>query len=301
MKKIIFSLINLMFIPSSFAQVYEKNINIENINRKYLVYIPKSFEKEKKATLLFAFHGGGGNADQMLKNYGIKEKADELGFIAIFPNGYSRFPNGMLASWNADACCANARDKKINDVSFVKEILNEVKLKYKIDENKIYATGMSNGGMMTYKLACEMSDTIKAIASVAGTDSTYTCNPKQKISILHIHAKDDDHILYDGGAGPGAFENKNKIYEFNSVSQTVYKWRELNDLSNVRAETILKTNGATCKVYYNEEKYQTKVQLCTTETGGHSWPGVVSQRIKKEPSMSINANDVMWEFFNSLN
>src|SRR5437763_1028874 len=74
-----------------------------------------------------------------------------------------------------------------------------------IDRTRIFATGMSNGGMMAYRLACDMPDVFKAIASVAGTDSTTACNPRSPIAILHIHAKDDDHVLFGGGAGAGAF------------------------------------------------------------------------------------------------
>ncbi|MDN8872721.1 prolyl oligopeptidase family serine peptidase, partial [Staphylococcus aureus] len=85
---------------------------------------------------------------------------------------------------------------------------------------RVYATGMSNGGMMAYRLACEASDIFKAIAAVAGTDNTLSCTPAKPISILHIHAKDDDHVLFAGGAGKEAFRDLSQVTEFMSVPKT---------------------------------------------------------------------------------
>lgn len=110
---------------------------------------------------------------------------------------------------------------------------------------KIFATGMSNGGMMSYRLACELSDTIDAIAAVAGTDNTISCTPTRSIPIFHIHALDDDHVLYDGGCGPKCIEKSET--QFVSVPKTVEKWKNLESCKE-RAP-ILTNSGVSCEKY----------------------------------------------------
>ena len=83
---------------------------------------------------------------------------------------------------------------------------------------------MSNGGMLSHRLACDAADLFRAVASVAGTDATLQCNPSRPISVLHIHARDDDHVLFGGGAGQGAFRDASKVTDFVSVPETIARW-----------------------------------------------------------------------------
>ncbi len=163
-----------------------------------------------------------------------------------------------------------------------------------IDRNRIYATGMSNGGMISYVVACELPDIFRAIAAVAGTDGTITCSHKSPISILHIHAKDDTHVLFEGGAGKDAFRDASKVTEFTSVPDTIATWVGYNKCNGV-PKRVLTVNGAYCDLY-NDCAGGTEVQLCVTDTGGHSWPGGGDVR-GKVTSKAISANDVMWDFF----
>lgn len=149
---------------------------------------------------------------------------------------------------------------------------------------------------MSYRLACELSDVIKGIAAVAGTDNTVNCTPKNPISVLHIHAKNDDHVLFNGGSGKSLSDNKDKVTDFASVPTTVSKWVKLNACNDV-PKRVLEKSGAYCDLYTGC-KNGVKVQLCVTETGAHSWPG--GEKIRRgaeETSKAISANDVMWEFF----
>jgi polyhydroxybutyrate depolymerase len=240
------------------------------------------------------FHGGGGHMEQAASDYGWKEKADKEGFILAFPNGSSRLPRQHFATWNAGDCCDYARDKNIDDVKFVKEVIIDIKSKVPIDENRIFATGMSNGGMMAHRLACEMADTFKAVASAAGTDNTKECNPSQPISIMHIHALDDTHVLFNGGAGEDAFRDESKVTDFTSVKETINRWVIRNNADKV-PERILTVPGAYADLYKSEHN-NTQIELVVTETGGHSWPGGKPVR-GKTPSRAIIANDLIWEFF----
>ena len=247
--------------------------------------------------VVFAFHGGGGNMQlQAGDHYGLVDKSDSAGFIAVFPNGYSRFPGGKLATWNAGTCCAQARDEGIDDVGFVRAIWDRLPTLVAVDRNRVYATGMSNGGMMSYRLACEMADVFKAIAPVAGTDNTLQCQPSRPVSVLHIHAQDDDHVLFKGGAGEAAFKDPKKVTDFVSVPETISRWTQRNQCTGV-PQRVVSVPGAYCDVSAHCAG-GTQVELCVTETGGHSWPGGSKPRAgKAEVSQAIKANDVMWDFF----
>lgn len=269
--------------------------------RYYKVHVPAKYSSDKAVPLLIVLHGGGGDmsiqADE--KFYHQISKSDSEGFVAVFPNGPSPFKSGKLATWNAGQCCGLARDSKSDDVGFIKEIIKKTKQQLSIDSSRIFAAGMSNGGMMAYRLACELPDTFRAIASVAGTDNTDVCQPSKPISILHIHAKDDDHVLFEGGAGKNAFRDRTQVNEFTSVAVTVDKWRKLNGCE-AKPKRVVDKKGAYCDLY--SCKAGSNLQLCVTESGGHSWPGgkKPSPLAGGTPSTAISADDVMWDFFNSL-
>ncbi len=278
---------------------YTFTIEHGGLTRAYLVHVPRSYNPARATPALFAFHGGGGSMDYMAKDsfYGLTSKSEKEGFIVIYPNGYSKLGSGKFATWNAGNCCASARDNNIDDVGFVRAVVANVERQLNIDTGKIYATGMSNGGMLSHRLACEMAGTFKAIAAVAGTDGTSNCAPSQPISVLHIHARDDDHVLFDGGAGEEAFKDKSKVANFTSVPLTISRWVVRNEC-NPEPKRVLTVPGAYCEAY-SGCKDGVKVELCVTETGGHSWPGGTKPG-GKETSKYLYANDVMWDFFKSL-
>ena len=260
------------------------------IRRDYLVHVPAKAVGHA-APMLLALHGGGGDMDYQAENYGLVEKSDQAGFILVAPNGTSRFASGILATWNAGACCGRAADQKVDDVGFLKAVIERVSTQASVDRRRVYATGMSNGGLMAYRLACELPDMIRAIAPVAGTDNTTACQPSRPVPVIHFHARDDSHVLFNGGAGPDALAETN----FTSVPATIAKWVAL-DQASPQATTVLSVAGATCELHAGPAP----VELCVTETGGHSWPGSQSRRANKNPSQAINANDRMWDFFLSL-
>ena len=153
---------------------------------------------------------------------------------------------------------------------------------------------MSNGAMMSYRLACEMSDVFKAIAPVAGTDNTHRCSPENPVPVLHIHARNDSHVLFDGGAGPGV-RDPATVTDFASVPDTVAKWARLNGCA-AEPRRVLDKPGAYCEAY-SPCQARAEVLLCVTETGGHSWPGGTKRRGSEPPSQALSANELMWEFF----
>ncbi|CAN6484255.1 unnamed protein product [Victoria cruziana] len=139
---------------------------------------------------------------------------------------------------------------------------------------------------------------LRGVAAVAGTDNTRACAPARPIAVLQIHARDDDHVLFEGGAGPGAFRDESKVTDFTSVPETMARWAQRNGCSSsVAPQRVLDKPGAYCE-RYSGCREGAPVQLCVTATGGHSWPGAAKVRSGKEPaSQALSATDVMWDFF----
>lgn len=271
-------------------------IQHDSLTRSYRVHVPASYDPATPAAMLVALHGGGGNMDYQANdaNYGLITKSDREGFIAVFPNGSSRLRSGKFATWNAGHCCGGARDRNVDDVGFIRQVVANLARQMNIDRDRIYATGMSNGGLMAYRLACEASDVFKAIAPVAGTDNTRSCTPDHPVAVLHIHARNDVHVLFEGGAGPGT-RDVSQVTDFASVPDTVSRWVRLNGCEAL-PRRILETPGAYCEAY-SPCRGDAEVRLCVTETGGHSWPGGRKPRADEPPSQALSAADVMWDFF----
>ena len=253
-------------------ELVEATLTAGGRERRYLVHVPKGRTREQGLPAVLAFHGGGGSMEYMARDdlYGLISKSDASGFIAVFPNGTGPFRGGKLATWNAGGCCGRAREQNVDDVEFVRAVVADVKQRYHVDASRIYATGMSNGAMMAYRLACEASDLFAGIAAVAGTDNTGECEPGSPVSILHIHAKNDDHVPFEGGLGPATLK-ASKATNFVSVDATVSKWVKLDHCSAEPVE-VLNVPGARC-IAYQSCRGGSQVKLCVTETGAHSWPG----------------------------
>ncbi len=285
--------------PRIASGTHHFKIDFAGNKRRYVLHVPPRLSN-KDYPLVIALHGGGGHAEHMADDahYGLISQANASGFALVFPNGYSKLPRGRLATWNAGDCCASARDSRSNDVGFIRAVVKDVKSHIAIDTRRIFATGMSNGGMMAYRLACEAADLVSAIAAVAGTEALNTCQPSRPVPILHIHAKDDTHVLFHGGAGPDAFRDKSKVMDFISVPETIARWVARNRCTS-RATRILERPNAYCE-RYDACAEASRVQLCVTETGGHSWPGGGQTRLgKAAPSKALDANGIIWEFFQS--
>jgi polyhydroxybutyrate depolymerase len=264
----------------------------DGITREYLVHVPKSY-RGQPTPMLLALHGGGGDADFQADDskYHLISKSEQAGFIAIFPNGYSRL-GGVLATWNAGTCCGAAQKNNVDDVGFIREVIDRVERQANIDTRRVFGTGMSNGAMMSWRLACEAPE-VRAIAPVEGTDNTTGCKPGRPVPVIQFHAADDDHVPFNGGVGVGPSH-----VNFVSVPATQSKWVQI-DRANPQAKRVLTVAGAHCDLHAARPG-GAPVELRVTDTGGHSWPGGGTQQERKHPSMAISANDLMWSFFSSL-
>jgi len=279
--------------PITAPGTYRFHFTHGGLRREYIVHLPRS-RPAGPAPILLALHGGGGDMDFQARHYGLIEKSEQAGFIAVFPNGFSRFRSGILATWNAGECCGKAVGSQVDDVGFLKEVILRVARQADGDLRRVFSTGMSNGALMSYRLACELPSLIRGIAPVAGTDNTKACTPGRPVPVIHFHARDDTHVQFNGGSGKDALTKTN----FTSVPATIAKWVAING-ADPRARRVLAVRGATCDLHSAGPR-GAPVKLCVTESGGHSWPGSQSRRANKSPSQAISANDLMWDFFSSL-
>lgn len=272
-----------------------RTIGTGDQKRTYILHVPPQFEPKKKIPLVIAFHGGGGNATKLSKGIGLSKKADEAGFLVAYPNGTGWFEEAY--TFNAGNCCGYARDLNIDDVAFTRMMLDDISKEASIDKKRVFATGVSNGGMMAYRLASELSDRIAAIAPVSGTMGTRNCHPKCPVSVMHIHGTEDEYIPFNGGMGKG-FSGT----DFYSVDHSIQAWVKANRCDKEpKVEKIPDTakdgTSITLKTYGSGME-GTEVVLVAVEGGGHTWPGLRTRLPELGKSTSnISANDVIWDFF----
>ena len=263
----------------------------DNLERTYILHVPSSYDDSHTVPLVLDFHGGGGNAENQIRVSGFSALADEKGFIVAYPNGTGKL-NDKLLTWNSGTCCSYAVDHNIDDVGFVRALITEVESKYKIDPKRIYATGFSNGGIMSQRLACDASDIFTAIAPVSGTLNYPQCNPAQPVSIIEFHGTEDTHIQYNGGAGPDSLVD----IPFTSVKDTISFWLNKDQCAQTpETKSYLNISHDT----YNNCNAGTAVELYTIIGGKHAWPGSNGPAGPggDEPVHSISATQLIWEFF----
>ncbi len=263
--------------------------------RSYIIHLPTSFyqNKDQKFPLVIALHGGGGSADDMMRLTGLNEKADNANFIVVYPEGL-RNPS-RLRTWNAGRCCgANASFFNVDDVGFISALIDTMVARYHVDGKRVYATGHSNGAMLCYRLANELSNKIAAIAPNSGSFQFYgTYSPWRNVPVIHIHSKKDSNVKYLGGKSDGI----TGVY-----SQPVDDF--LNVVASKAGCKSSKKTVATYPLYTiyewtNCDDPNFKVLLYLTNDGGHSWPGGKRRfRLRgDQSSQAFDNDDIIWDFF----
>ncbi|MEM2941111.1 MAG: PHB depolymerase family esterase [Thermoproteota archaeon] len=255
------------------------SIEVDGQSRHYLIHIPPSYDGKTPLPLVVALHGYGGNSRNMETTTLFSLKADEEGFIVVYPQGIS-----SDSSWNAGFCCGQAALTNMDDVEFIRRIVEKTQNDLKIDSKRIYATGLSNGGMMSHRLGAELSEIFAAIAVVAGSigktpeGSLIIEVPSEAVSVIIFHGVQDQVVPYYGGAF--SYE-----YMFSSVDESVSFWVQANHCLNTPwVETS--SNGNIIKNTYTGGINGTEVVLYTIMNGAHSWS-----------FSGISTTSLIWEFF----
>ncbi len=271
--------------------------------RSAIVHVPPGATKKSRLAVLLNFHGGGGHGANQQEYSLLDRLADRAAFIAVYPNGTGRFGKRLL-TWNAGTCCAYAALNQIDDVGFVRALIAELSVALPIDRQRIYATGMSNGGMMAHRLAAEASNLITAVAPVAGGMVLPAIRSSRAIPVMHIHSVDDPRALYSGGLGPPFPMTKSRVFHPN-IDPMIANWAKHNGcgleptITDRRSDRSGRGHGAV-KFVYGNCRSGAEVILWKLTGAGHVWPGgkqKVMERILGPSTDIIDANQEMWNFF----
>ena len=280
--------------------------------RHYSVFVPSSVAPGTPLPVILALHGGGGSARNQASVSLLNELAESRKILVAYPEG-----RGVFQTFNAGSCCGFAQTNSIDDVAYVRAVLDDIIARDGIDTDRIYATGFSNGAMMSHRLACEMADRLAGIAAVSGASGEfdldlnqfYACSPARPVPILHVHATNDRDYPLAGGVGTGISGTN-----FYPVDATVSDWIARN---NVATEAAIERPAptTTCARYarrVDATKPSAPVTLCTIDPmdvfdpvteivfgGGHSWPGGnrFATTGSDTPVTDFSVNTFLWDYF----
>jgi polyhydroxybutyrate depolymerase len=258
-------------------------ITIDGRQRTYIVYRPAGLTGS--APLVVMLHGGFGSASQAQRGYGWDAEADSGHFLVAYPNGVTR-------SWNTGGgCCGKAAADSVDDVGFISAMVRQISLEANVDQSRIYATGISNGGIMAYTLACQTS-----LFAAIGPDSATElgkCPTPHPVSVIHIHGTADTRIRYTGGEGDGTAH-----IDGPAVPTVNSDWRTIDGCSapGVTTRGVVTTSIAQCPAGRT-------VELITIQGAGHQWPGVKTNALIRKlvgtdaSSTALDATSTIWRFF----
>jgi polyhydroxybutyrate depolymerase len=270
---------------------FDKALTVDARERSYTLNLPPGYYNTvAMLPLVIAMHGGGGNAAQFEASSLLTRKADSAGFAVVYPNGTS----GSLGlnTWNGGGCCGQAVQNNVDDVNFMRQLIAELTSRYRIDPRRIYATGHSNGGIMSYRLACELPDRIAAVAPNAAALMVPICTPARAVPALHMHSRLDSNVPIAGGFGSGIAG-----VSFPPLATSMARMAAANGCATApavvaSAAQFTRTRWSGCA------GGAATTELLLTEDGGHSWPGGLAGTATGDPpSVAVNGNDELWAFF----
>ncbi|MDC3285104.1 T9SS type A sorting domain-containing protein [Flavobacteriaceae bacterium] len=284
-----FILVLLLFVVFTFSSFAQQTINAsithDGIQRNYILYIPEIYDGNTAVPLILNFHGFGSNAAQQMFYGDFRDIADTEGFLLVHPEGTTFIGNQF---WNVGFPGISST---IDDVGFTEALIDELATLYAIDLDRVYATGMSNGGFMSFLLACQLSEKIAAVASVTGSmtqDTFDDCNAQRPTPVLQIHGTEDDVVLYNG--------NNLSL----PIPDVISYWVDYNNCETTPTTTtfpdIDPSDGSTIE----HSVYEDGDNGITTEHmkvigGGHTWPGSVINT--GGTNQDIDASMEIWLFF----
>ncbi len=284
-------LIIAFLVQTSFAD----KITVDGIERTYILHFPKSLDNTKPVPLVFALHGGGGFANKMNGLTKFNKVSDDYGFILCYPQGIDKHWNDgrMVNITHIDGV-------EVNDVKFFSLLIDTLLANYNIDSSRIYSCGISNGGMMSFRLGCELNNKIAAIAPVAISMSEYlysSCNPGKPVPVMLIFGVEDPLVPYEGGS---ISFNRGEVV---SVQNTVEFWVKNNECGETPVVTEIdnEDDGTSVKkLVYSGSTPRNEVIYYHILGGGHTWPRgkqYLPKLIVGRTSKEFIASEVIWKWF----
>ncbi len=265
----------------------DQSISSGGTTRTFHLYRPAQLTSP--AALVVMLHGGFGSGTQAENSYGWDEQADAGHFLVVYPDGLNR-------AWNTGGgCCGQPATRGVDDVAFISSMITAIERETPIDARRVFATGISNGGIMAYTLACQTS-----IFAAIGPDSATQLGPcpaPAQLSVIHIHGTADTRIPYNGGEGTGtAHIDGPAVPALNASWRTVDSCAAPTSTTRVSSGQAVTTSIAACPDART-------VELITIDGAGHQWPGAApDSRIQQllgadPPSSAIDATSTIWQFF----
>jgi polyhydroxybutyrate depolymerase len=240
--------------------------------RTTLVHVPASYDPSKPTPVVIDLHGLGGDAAMEAGLTSANAKSDAVGFISVHPDGAT----SPINSWNAGGCCGTAPSQDIDDIGFMKQLVDDLEAKLCVDDARVYAMGMSNGGYMSHRIGCELADRFAAIGPVAGGIAVQPCSPSRPMPVFAIHGNADPLVQYSfGQSSADAWATGNGC----TTTTTTYQQG---------VATCVTRGGCTAGA---------DVVFCTIDQGGHQWPGGETLPLLGNNTTDLNATDAIWTFF----
>ncbi|MBS1506610.1 MAG: prolyl oligopeptidase family serine peptidase [Bacteroidetes bacterium] len=291
-------LIGLLLLSLSvYGRDETQKINVGNEVREYIVHVPAQ-KKREKLPVVFLFHGGGGTARHTISFLGMNAVADTAGFLVVYPNGLQK-------GWNDGR---EVKKHTHDDIGFIAALIEKIKRDFPVDDQRIFATGISNGGFFSFALALHLSEKFRAIAPVCASIPSVLMNhytPKNPVPLLLINGTKDPLVPYSGGEVGGKwFKNRGQC---TSTDDTIAKFLTLNHCIATATTSALPDrdphDGCTAtRLVYSCKKNQ-EVQLIKVEGGGHTWPGgkqYLGKRLVGTVCRDFSANAEVWNFFRTF-
>ena len=291
-------------VPSN-AETYKNKVDIKIMGsrRSYLVHVPPAHVTRSPLPLVIAVHGAFETAKDMEERTGLSDLADQEGFVAVYPNGMGLL--GFLQHWNAGHCCGKAAADNVDDVGFLKKVLEDVHKRLPIDKNRIYMVGFSNGGMLAYRFAAENSEILSALAVVAATIGSRSSSdvpfwqipdPNAPLPLIAFHGLDDDAIPAQGGISP----KRGGDQSFISVEDSMGFWVRSNGCDSEPMLNQIHQNHIRINTWQGCRD-NADVVLYLMENWQHVWPGryYTADLGPENPLKDFDAVDLIWDFFTS--
>ncbi len=294
MLRIVLIILGLMGLTAIILAVIFFRLNVTNgeieslgQKRTYLLYVPETYKADTPTPLVISLHGFAEWPAHQMEISHWNKLADQYGFIVVYPSG-----TGLPLRWQVNSQ-AGMPSEPMADVVFISNLIDALEQEYNIDKARIYANGLSNGGGMSYLLACKLADRITAIGSVSGAYlyPLDECRPSRPVPMIAFHGTGDTVVPYHGG--PSASFN----LPFPAVPDWIQERASQNGCDEQPVE--LPASGIVSGISYTHCDQNAEVVFYTIPGGGHAWPGgeALPEIIVGYTTQDIDATQVMCEFF----
>ncbi len=287
---------------NKFAGLFEEKFYFEGKTRHILINIPPQINNGEELPLVLLFHGGLGNAKQAAEDYGFIEKSNKEGFLLVAPYGSGRLEKSLL-TWNVYFGFGYAKRFYVNDLGFIEKLLERLERRFNIAQDRIFATGISNGAIFCHFLAGKLSHKIAAIAPVVGTaagkeiekkEFIWPETPKYPVSVIAFNGLLDKSIPLAGGKQQRSIANPVWVA---SAKDSCLFWAKNNGCSLIANEKLDLKKKYREIAYFGGKSNSVVVQYEVLNQG-HAWPGTQKKRKRADaPSSLISATDLIWRFF----